>query len=121
MITLVYGVYSGTSLTQYATTFAELGYYTAVETEREIGRTLRQIDFAHKFGSKLIHHLTISADELYNTTKFDFMKNFYKADKWWIGSSEVVLQDTGEMPVEHLEGNKHLPEVVLTFKDRGSS
>ena len=61
----------------------------------------------------------ISADELYQSSKYNFMLNFFKA-----GSHRFSLDDTTYVDIvlddenfneEYIEENKHLPEITFNF------
>lgn len=128
MIYLKYGTYTGTTrtLTSYQS-YNPLKCMTYLETEREAGRTLRKNEFNHLLSKRYIYKITISADELYSSSNFNFLKNFYNANGGWQLSTtgtgtndffEVVLKEAGEMPVTYLEENMNLPELTFTLIDK---
>lgn len=98
-------------------------------TEREVIRTGRGKEISHLKTKKGYFDLVISADELSDNDKYQFMNNFYIADNHWISVAttnpvanpvwkEVVLLNSGEIPYENIEGNRFLREIKLKLIDK---
>lgn len=96
-------------------------------TERINGIDLRQIPYTQLLSKRDTWILTVSADELMDSVKKNFMENFFTAHAWRyggesyyygyasdIGYVDVFLEDVGDMPLSYLEDDVSLPEV--TFK-----
>ena len=124
---LKYGIYTGNNFAwSSGQNFRELDLKIVPETERIQGRTLRSKEYSHFISKKDVFKITISADELYNTTKYNFIKSFYAANggRWqisldsWASSTEVVLKEAGEMPVEFIDNVSGLPEISFTLIEK---
>lgn len=125
MIYLKYGVYSGTSINWSASeSFRELEYSKIPSWDRIIGKSLRQASFAHKLSAKNIYQIRISADELQQVAKLNFIEAFFSADEWklsennWTTEFDIVPMKDGKMPIQFIEGIKALPEIEMIFIDR---
>lgn len=128
MISLKYGNYtSGTLNLSTAMDFTELIFHRIPTVTHSSGRDLRQTNYVHVLGSHNIYVLTISADELYQTIKKEFLLNLFKASAVffsqdnWDTSYEVVLEKDGELPIEWIEDFDLLPEITLRLIDKESA
>lgn len=96
-------------------------------TERINGTDLRQRPYTQLLSKRDTWEITVSADELMDIVKRNFMQNFFGAHAWRYGGSEfyygyatgygyanVFLEDMGDEPVVWLEDDVSLPEI--TFK-----
>lgn len=110
MITLKYG----TTQEQFNELFIE----SIPVTDRVAGRMLNGMAFSHLKSKWSEHTVIISADELCNTSKHNFLKEFWSSKEQLqlkIENAEFVqvLIESGAAPVENIEGNVHLPEYKI--------
>lgn len=119
---LKYGNYtSGIVQWSESESFSTLSFYETVETDRINQRGLNGIEYNHIKSSRSIWKITISANELVDSTKFAFIVALYKADAWkfsldnWMSESIVNLKEAGEMPLEFIENHKLLREITINL------
>jgi hypothetical protein len=84
------------------------------------GSTLRGTAFSHKRFTKTNNFsLVVSADELYSTTKYNFMLNFFKAGAHRFSADDTtyidIVLDDENFNEEYLEENRLLPEITFNF------
>ena len=127
MIYLTYGIYSNGQLIWYEPPqgFNETRVVPITETKRVSGELLNQEPYTHLLSSRTVWELTISADELATSEKFNFMIDFFNADAWRYGGDaygygycEVFLRDEGQMPVKFLEDHAGLPEIIFKLAQK---
>ena len=87
------------------------------------GSTLRGTAYSHKRFTKTNNFtLVVSADELYQSTKYNYMLNFFKAGSHKFSTDDVtyteVILDDEQFNEEYLEENKHLPEITFNFTQK---
>lgn len=97
-----------------------------LETKRQKGYDLRDIPFVVTTSSRDNGiKITINPRDLLDSSSFNFIKAFYKADAWrynytdtnWDANSiRVELEEQGNMPTEFIDDNKYLKIVTLTLK-----
>lgn len=122
--------------TTFVQAFNATASYDRDENTLEIGRTLRQVEYAHQLSHRRIYEITISADELATPANYAFMRAFWNASQWWLslrsdattpafGSANnpdtefvSVRIDGGLSPVEFINGHKLLPSFTLTLTER---
>lgn len=104
--------------------FNVLDYDDLRNTEHVRGRTLRQIEYAHRLSKRTTYTLTISADELLLDTPWNFLKDFWVADRWYLCIDDSVTEPapasfveitipSGDMPVEYINNHKRFRRVVF--------
>jgi len=121
-IYLKYGNYNAGSLQwSDSETFSALMFNEYPETDRVINRGLNGVEYNHLKSYRTIWKLIVSANELVDPDKYEFIKSFYAAGAWkfstdnWTTETLVSLKETGDMPVEFLENHKLLREITFTF------
>jgi len=121
-IYLKYGTYNSGSLEwSDSETFSALIFNEYPETDRVVNRGLNGVEYNHLKSVRTIWKLIISANELVDSDKYEFIKNFYTAGAWkystdnWTTETLVNLKESGEMPVEFLENHKLLREISFTL------
>jgi hypothetical protein len=106
--------------TNTSASFKELKVTKSKNRKVAKSETLQGAYIAHKWFSKSSNYdIIISANELYITSKYNYLLDFFKAkshrlsfdDSTWI---DVVLDDE-TFNEEFIEGNVNLPEVTLKF------
>lgn len=95
-------------------------------TERATGTNLNGTGYSHRLYQKNERLISISADFLADSSKYDFFKDFYKAGAWQYSDddstyTDVILQESGKIPVEYIEGHLGLPELTFTLIDKEAS
>jgi hypothetical protein len=106
--------------------------FKAVRCESKIvatrvsGVDARQVNFSHLLSKRDSWEVVISADELIDSSKFDFLKALFVADAWNFGYEgqftganyiRVALTNEGNFPVSFIGDCVDLPEVKLNFID----
>lgn len=110
--------------TPSARRFNVLNYDALRNTEHVRGRTLRQIEYAHRLSKRTIYTIVITADELMLDTPWNFLNDFWSADRWYLcisdaatepasGSFVEIVIPSGEIPVEYLNNHKRLRRVAF--------
>lgn len=110
--------------TPSARRFNVLSYDEIINTEHVRGRTLRQIEYAHRLSKRTVYPIVISADELLLTTPWNFINDFWVADRWYLcidssttepaaGSFVEVVIPSGDLPVEYINSHKQFRKVAF--------
>lgn len=100
-----------------------LRYEEIPSTEGELGTTLGQLQYYHRFAKRNKYQIVISADELFDETKYNYIKNLYVYKHAQISIDnkvswlDVMLIDDGDMPIDFLEDSTFIREVSLNFVD----
>lgn len=97
-----------------------------LETKRQKGYDLRDIPYNTQISSRDNGiKITVNPRDLFDSSSFSFIKDFYKADAWrynytdtnWDANSiRVELEEQGNMPTEYIDDNKYLKIISLTLK-----
>lgn len=111
------------------------------DVERDSGRTLRRINYAHRLGYGWAFIMTIGADELVDPAKYAFIRAWFRASERWFTANPAAIEptvtdesvtglatdpntnygryntdaDSGRLPVTFIEGNKGLPSFSTTL------
>lgn len=132
-IFLSYGIYTGGVIVwqEPPTDYDAVTIVPVPENKRTTGSDLRDIPYSHLHSARDSWELVISADELSESMKYNWLKQFFNADAWRYGTSDfyygygmgygyvdVFLLNQGKMPVSFLEENMNLPEVVLNLQQK---
>jgi hypothetical protein len=120
MIYLKYGIWSAGSITWSSSqSFNELKFIETPVSEHNSGRTLSGIDYKHNKSNRSEWELVISANELTDSTKLAFLKNFHFASAWkfslvsnWATETVVTIED-GQQGIDYIENCKYLPEISI--------
>lgn len=119
-IWLKYGNYAGTALNWgTATLFSATKVFPKFARKISNSTSLRGKQFVNKYYIIKSWDVTISANELTNTTKWTFLQNFFNADAWQISFDgnnfiDVVFNDE-EMQLTYIDEIKFLPETKFVF------
>jgi|GEM_PF-2912625 len=114
--------------------FSEIQFTEVPSAQRSLSATLRGRRVSHLLYSSKIWTLTISCDELADTSKFATLVSLFKAGNGkfstnsnagtrWGGSDTTMKTFTVEsdkMPIELIEGHKGLPEVTFELFQKGA-
>ncbi len=94
--------------------------------ERSAGQTLRRYAYSRHHAARNVYDLAISADELFTSAKFAYLKDLWQsASRIWIATEqvaaawqyeEVVLASDGNLPVVFAGGNIRFPEVSFELQ-----
>jgi hypothetical protein len=95
-----------------------------IQATRIITQGKRGYKYEHTLYVHNVWNLTISADELYQDSKFEWLQDFWKAHRWWFSDSDTIAQPDdsmfieciipdGRLPVEYLNNHKRLRQVAF--------
>lgn len=126
-IYLQYGTYTNGVITWSSSKqFTPSKVYPIIETKRQKGYDLRDVPFNSQISSRENGiKVTINPRDLFDSSSFNFIKDFYKADAWrynytdanWdTNSVRVELEEQGSLPIEYIDNNKYLKVITLTLK-----
>jgi len=101
------------------------------KVKRIAGYDLRDKPYSHLHSSRPAWDLVISADELTDSQKRNFLHELFNADEWRYGTEsfyygygmgygyvDVFLLDHDVLPETFLEDNLSLPEIVFRFEQK---
>lgn len=124
MIYLKYGIWEDGAVTwSDSQAFNELKFIRTPVSEHSAGRTLTGKNYVHVVSTRYEWNLVISADELLDANKLEFLKKFHFASVWkfsldnWANSTEVTIAD-GSQAIDLIEGSKYLPEIQYIFTQK---
>lgn len=96
-------------------------YYHSSSTTKIVDTTLRQRKFAHILGNHRRYEIIISADQLSDPAKKNFMDAVHIAGKVEISSDGVTWREIiipgGPQPVTYIQNSKYLPEIAYTVEE----
>jgi len=132
-IFLSYGTYVNGSVVwqEPPTGFEAVTVVPKPQVKRSSGSDLRDVPYSHLHSARDSWELVVSADELADIAKKNYLKDFFYADAWRYGASDfyygygmgygyvdVFLLDQDVMPVSFLEDNVKLPEVIFNIQQK---
>jgi hypothetical protein len=127
-IYLKYGTYSSGTLTWSSSQEFDVPVYIEYEeNDRITEKDVRGTFYSHLKDSRSVYEIKISANELADATNWTFLKTFYNADAWkistddWTTEKVCVLEESGRLEPEMLEGHKELREVVFHLVQKEKS
>lgn len=119
-IYLKYGIYSSGSVSWSSSQEFDVPVYIEyTENERITEKDVRGTYYSHLMDNRTVYKIKISANELADATSWAFVQSFYNADAWkistdnWTTEQVCVLEESGRLEPEMLEGHKGLREVVF--------
>lgn len=133
MIYLQHGAWSAGTLTWSSEqAINPLQMYEYENPDYDSGRDLHHTEYRSLLSKRKVWDFIVSADELYDDTKFTFMKNFYNAivkrfsletdiaKRWTVNDTTIktVVTAGGKIPLEFLNGNKYLREITLELMQK---
>ena len=96
-----------------------------IESIEEKGRLNNGRNYSHLLHIQRQHEIVISSDEL-DDERFTFLESFWIAPYKYLSTNNgtswsnyvEVFTESGEFPVEFIEGIEYLPEVKLLLKEK---
>jgi hypothetical protein len=124
-IYLKYATYSSGSVTWSSSQEFDVPMFIEyIENDRITEKDVRGTYYSHLKDKRSVYEIKISANELTDDTNWAFIKNFYNADAWkistdnWSTEKVCVLEESGRLEPEMLEGHKSLREVVFHLVEK---